>query len=65
MSSMQTFQFVRSLTASPLPLFALKLYIVLGYGWGNSTIAFVALAVVVPLAVFVWIFGSELEARAQ
>lgn len=35
---------LRSLTASLLPLTAIPLYSRLGYGWGNSVLAFISLA---------------------
>lgn len=58
-------QFVRSLTAFAFPLFAPKLYSSLGYGWGNTTIAGIALAIGVPAPFLVWHFGSRLRAKAQ
>ncbi|PWN22803.1 MFS general substrate transporter [Microstroma glucosiphilum] len=44
---------VRSVLAAAFPLFADKMYHTLGYGWGSSLLAFVALAgVPVPLVLF-------------
>lgn len=58
-------QFIRSLTAFAFPLFAPKMYAALGYGWGNTTIAFVALAAGVPAPLLLWLYGPKLRARAQ
>ncbi|RDW87742.1 hypothetical protein BP5796_03436 [Coleophoma crateriformis] len=44
---------LRSLLGALLPLGGLKLYDSLGYGWGNSLLAFIALA----LAPTPWLFG--------
>ncbi|KAI1318225.1 general substrate transporter [Xylariaceae sp. FL0255] len=52
---------LRSLAGALLPLAGLQLYDTLGYGWGNSLIGFVTLALVpVPLAFY--IFGERLRA---
>ncbi|KAJ5748377.1 major facilitator superfamily domain-containing protein [Penicillium nucicola] len=58
-------QFVRSLTAFLFPLFAPRLYQVLGFGWGNSTIAFVGLVFGVPAPLIILFFGEKLRARAR
>ncbi|KAJ5586975.1 uncharacterized protein N7459_002740 [Penicillium hispanicum] len=58
-------QFLRSLTAFAFPLFAPRLYEVLGYGWGNSTIAFIGLVVGLPAPLLIWAYGAKLRARAQ
>jgi hypothetical protein len=41
-------QFLRSLTGFAFPLFAPKMYEGLGYGWGNSLLTFLYLAIGVP-----------------
>jgi hypothetical protein len=43
-SAMAANTIIRSLFGGLLPLSGLKLYDALGYGWGNSLLAFVALA---------------------
>lgn len=43
-SATATNTFVRSLFAAVVPLAGSNLYGRLGYGWGNTTLAFVALA---------------------
>jgi multidrug resistance protein len=58
-------QFPRSLTAFLFPLFAPTMYKVLGYGWGNTTIAFIGLVVGLPAPLILWYYGARLRARAQ
>jgi len=43
------------------PLFAPQLYISLGYGWGNSTLAFMFLAMGVPAPFLLWKFGARIR----
>lgn len=57
-------QFWSSMAAFAFPLFAPTLYRVLGYGWGNSTLAFVYLAVGVPAPAVLWVWGPKLRAKA-
>ncbi|KAF4978721.1 hypothetical protein FZEAL_4941 [Fusarium zealandicum] len=63
-SAIAASQFVRSLTAFLFPLFTPKMYQVLGYGWGNSAVAFVGLAVGFPAPLLMWKYGARLRARA-
>ncbi|KAJ5085824.1 hypothetical protein N7532_010595 [Penicillium argentinense] len=58
-------QFARSLTAFLFPLFAPTMYNVLGYGWGNTTVALIGLAVGLPAPLVIWYSGAKLRARAQ
>lgn len=58
-------QFLRSLTAFLFPLFAPTMYEVLGYGWGNTTIAFIGLLLGLPAPLILWYYGARLRARAQ
>jgi MFS family permease len=44
------------------PLFAPNLYDALGYGWGNSLLAFVWIALVVPIPAILWYRGDRLRA---
>ncbi|KAL2834330.1 major facilitator superfamily domain-containing protein [Aspergillus cavernicola] len=64
-SAMAATQFLRSLTAFCFPLFAPRMYVVLGYGWGNSLIAFLGLGVGVPAPLVLWVFGERLRERAR
>ena len=54
----------RSLLAFVLPLAAPKLYATLDYGWGNSTLAFIAIALGVPSPLFLWKYGPMLRAKS-
>ncbi|CAI7598487.1 unnamed protein product [Penicillium glandicola] len=58
-------QFMRSLTAFLFPLFAPKMYEVLGYGWGNSTIGFTGLIFGLPAPLALIYFGATLRAKAR
>jgi MFS family permease len=58
-------QFIRSLTAFAFPLFAPKMYKVLGYGWGNSTLAFATLLLFFPVPLLIWKYGPMLRAKSQ
>lgn len=58
-------QFLRSLTAFGFPLFAPAMYNTLGYGWGNTLLEFLTLAIMIPAPLLIWIYGSGLRQRAQ
>jgi multidrug resistance protein len=57
-------QFLRSITAFGFPLFAPTMYAALGYGWGNSLLAFCAIGIGIPAPLFIWLYGPKLRARA-
>ncbi|KAI8653869.1 hypothetical protein LRP88_00392 [Fusarium phalaenopsidis] len=63
-SAMAATQFLRSLTAFLFPLFTPKMYSVLGYGWGNNTMAFARLFFGIPAPLLMWRYGARLRARA-
>jgi hypothetical protein len=56
---------LRSLAGFGFPLFAPTLYDSLGYGWGNSVLAFVALAIGIPAPWFFWKYGERLRTSSQ
>lgn len=58
-------QVLRSLLAFAFPLFSSKLYDSLGYGWGNSLLAFLSVGIAVPFTGILWRFGGSLRARRQ
>lgn len=58
-------QFIRSLTAFGFPLFAPKMYDVLGYGWGNSLLAFLSIGIALPSVAILWRSGQKLRARMR
>ncbi|CUS11003.1 unnamed protein product [Tuber aestivum] len=55
---------LRSLAGFGLPLCAPYIYQNLDYGWGNSVLGFLALALGVPAPFLLWWFGSRLRARS-
>ena len=63
-SSSAASQFLRSLSAFAFPLFAPSMYSVLGYGWGNSILAFIMIGVGIPAPLLIWIYGPRLRAKA-
>ncbi|RDW68882.1 uncharacterized protein DSM5745_08642 [Aspergillus mulundensis] len=56
-------QLLRSLTAFCFPLFAPRMYAVLGFGWANSTLAFAGLVLGVPAPLGLWWVGARLRGR--
>ncbi|KAK8075284.1 caffeine resistance protein [Apiospora hydei] len=64
-SALAATQFLRSLTAFLFPLFAPAMYDALGYGWGNSLLAFVALGFGVPAPLILWRYGKRLREKAS
>ncbi|KAJ5937996.1 hypothetical protein N7454_004338 [Penicillium verhagenii] len=55
---------LRSLAGGLLPLCGLKLYDKLGLGWGNSLLAFIALATA-PIPILFQLFGAKLRAKSK
>jgi hypothetical protein len=51
---------MRSVMAAVLPLAAPKMYAALGIGWGNSLLAFLALACV-PIPFFILKYGEKMR----
>lgn len=47
------------------PLFAPQLYERLDYGWGNSLLAFIWIATVVPIPFVLWYWGDRLRAKGR
>jgi hypothetical protein len=56
---------LRSLAGFGFPLFAPAMYNALDYGWGNSLLAFIALALGVPAPFMLWKYGEKLRAKSQ
>ena len=54
---------LRSLSGGLLPLCRLNQYLKLGYGWGNSLLAFIALGIS-PIPILFQLFGARLRARS-
>ena len=53
---------LRSLAGALLPLGGLDMYEVLGLGWGNSLLGFIALGLV-PIPLLFWAYGERLRKR--
>lgn len=64
-SALAASQFLRSLTAFGFPLFAPIMYERLGYGWGNSLLAFLAVGIGIPAPLLIWRYGARLRAKAE
>lgn len=47
------------------PLFVTQLYVALGYGWGNSLLAFLFLAMGVPAPLLLWKYGARIRAAGK
>ncbi|KAF7187630.1 Efflux pump vrtL [Pseudocercospora fuligena] len=54
----------RSLGGFAFPLFADQMYQALGYGWGNTTLAFVGIAVGFPAPFILWWYGEALRKKS-
>ena len=56
---------LRSLAGFGFPLFAPYMYKALGYGWGNSLLGFLGIAIGIPAPYLFWKYGPWLRARSQ
>ena len=55
---------LRSLAGFGFPLFAPYMYNALDYGWGNSLLGFIAVALGTPAPFLLWIYGSKLRQKS-
>ncbi|KAG4429907.1 hypothetical protein IFR05_014613 [Cadophora sp. M221] len=55
---------LRSLAGFGFPLFAPYMYAKLHYGWGNSLLAFLAIALGWPAPILLWKFGEKLRKKS-
>ena len=55
---------LRSLCGFSFPIFAPAMYDKLGYGWGNSLLAFMAIFLGVPGPLLLWKYGEILRAKS-
>jgi multidrug resistance protein len=55
---------LRSLAGFGFPLFAPYMYAKLHYGWGNSLLAFIAIALGWPAPILLWKYGEKLRKRS-
>ena len=63
-SALAATQFLRSLLGFAFPLFAPQMYNSLGYGWGNSLMAFLAIGTGWPIPGLIWVYGARLRQRS-
>lgn len=63
-SAMGAAAVLRSLAGFSFPLFAPYLYEMLDYGWGNSLLAFVAIALGWPAPFLLWKYGEMLRKKS-
>ena len=64
-SAVASITFLRSIAGFAFPLFAPQLYGHLGYGWGNSLLAFIAIGIGVPAPYLFWTYGARLRSKSQ
>ena len=56
---------MRSLAGFGFPLFAPAMYAKLDYGWGNSLLGFIGIALGVPAPILLWKYGETLRSKSQ
>jgi hypothetical protein len=56
---------LRSLAGFGFPLFAQAMYNKLGYGWGNSLLAFLGIGIGFPAPFVFWFYGQKLRAMSK
>jgi Kef-type K+ transport system membrane component KefB len=59
-SALAGFTMIRSIMGTVPPIVAPSQYACLGYGWGNSLLAFIALALI-PIPVVLMTFGERMR----
>lgn len=63
-SAMAAVTLLRSIMGFVFPLFAPEMYRTLGYGWGNSLLAFLAIAIGFPIPLLLWTTGAALRRKS-
>jgi hypothetical protein len=63
-SAMAAVMVLRSLLGFALPLIAPSLYTTLGFAWGNSLLAFIAIFIGIPSPLFLWFYGERLREKS-
>ncbi|KAF1961049.1 MFS general substrate transporter [Byssothecium circinans] len=63
-SALAAGQFPRSLCSFLFPLFTPTMYNVLGYGWGNSSVALAGLVLGLPASLLLWKFGKRMRMKS-
>ncbi|KAL2202430.1 MFS general substrate transporter [Sarocladium strictum] len=55
----------RSMAGFGFPLFAADMYNTLGYGWGNTLLAGVAVVIGWPAPLILWLYGAKLRSKSK
>ncbi|KAF7125887.1 hypothetical protein CNMCM5793_002246 [Aspergillus hiratsukae] len=63
-SAMAAVMVLRSLLGFALPLIAPSLYTTLGFSWGNSLLAFIAIFIGIPSPLLLWFYGERLREKS-
>lgn len=58
-------RFLSNILGFVFPIFAPQLYDSLGYGWGNSLLAFIFVALGLPMPLLLWVWGERLRALGK
>jgi hypothetical protein len=56
---------LRSLAGFGFPLFAPAMYDKLDYGWGNTVLGFIGVALGIPAPFLLWKYGALLRAKSR
>lgn len=56
---------LRSIAGFGFPLFAPAMYKTLGFGWGNSLLAFIVIGICAPAPFVCWRYGARMRARSR
>ena len=64
-SAMAASQVLRMTAGFVFPIFAPAMYHRLGWGWGNSTLGFIALAFGLPAPLILWMFRAKIRAMGK
>lgn len=57
--------FVRTMADFSFPLFAPRMYEVLGVGWGKSVLGFISMTLGLVAPVLLWRYGMWLRSKSQ
>ncbi|KAJ3111976.1 hypothetical protein HK100_002492 [Physocladia obscura] len=64
-SALAAVSFLRSVAGFGFPLFATSMYAQLGYGWGNSVLAFIGLGIGIPAPILLFVYGARIRAKSK
>ncbi|KAJ3212297.1 hypothetical protein HDU82_002667 [Entophlyctis luteolus] len=64
-SALAAVGFLRALAGFGFPLFSASMYASLGYGWGNSVLAFIGIVIGIPAPVLLLVYGERIRTKSQ